>query len=106
MSKDFTATITNTERAKDFEKVFGTATVYIESFIPTLAELPGLGSRNVYKLDMKLITPEQRSRLIDNLSYRFMLEYDEVVRLLAEHGVPILAEDCIIEVAHPQKWID
>ena len=106
MSKDFTVTITNPERAADFERVFGSTTVYVESPIPQLATVPGLGEQRVYKLDLKLLSREQRLRLENYLSGKFVLTEVEVRDLLNERGMPILAQDCIVTVANPQKWID
>jgi hypothetical protein len=106
MSKDFTVTVINPERVASFEAVFGSATVYVKSPIPEYADLPGLGQRRVYKLDMALLTPEQRDRLVAYLSDQFRLGPVEANRLLDERGMPILASDCVVSIANPQKWVD
>lgn len=106
MSKDFQVTITNEERARTFAAIFDTATVYVESPIPCMAEVPGLGEQRVYKLDMGLLTDNQRLRLENYLSGKFVLTEVEVRDYLAEFGVPILASDCVVTVHNPQKWVD
>ena len=95
MSKDILCTIYG-ERARLFEEVFGTSTVYIEDAIGEIATLPGLGERHIYKLDMALVTPDQRAKLISILAPRFQLSEAEMPELLDAHGVPILAEDCVL----------
>ncbi len=93
MSKDVTVTV-HGDRAEMFQEVFGTTTVCVENAVGEIANLPGLGVRHVYKLDLAEITAEQREKLIINLAGRFGMSKSEVRALLVTHGVPILAEDC------------
>ncbi len=93
MSKDVTVTV-HGERGEMFKQVFGTNTVFIENPVGELANLPGLGLRHVYKLDLAEITAEQRTKLVSHIAGRFHLPEAEVSRLLDTDGVPILAEDC------------
>jgi hypothetical protein len=103
MALDFTVTVQG-PRAADFEAVFGTATVHVRSPIPQLAELPGRGMQYVYLLDLALVTPEQRARLIAHIAARFELPADEVAAELDDHGVPILVSDATCHVSNPHRW--
>lgn len=105
MSKDVTVTV-HGERGEMFQQVFGTNTVCVESAIGELANLPGLGERHVYKLDLKEITPEQRAKLVSNLAGRFNLPESEVAALMEVHGVPILTDDCtLIVTGDTGRWL-
>jgi hypothetical protein len=104
MGKDFTATITNPERAAEWEAILGTTTIHIKSPIPTPASLPGHPETLIYELDLNLITSEQRQRLIQYLASKFAIPPYIVEYELPIHGVPILADDCTVSVANPQKW--
>ena len=83
MGQDFTVTITDPQRA---------------------AELPGRPAAPVYMLDLSLITDEQRHALIRYIADKFQIPIGEVAVTLDMHGVPILAEHCLVTVEHPQKW--
>lgn len=76
-----------------WQRVFRSTMVELESPIPILADLPGLGVRGVYKLKTSALAPDQRARLLDFLCERFNLPLDEACTLLQEHGCPILADD-------------
>jgi hypothetical protein len=104
VGKDFTVTITDPERAKFFEEVFGRTTVNVKSPIPELAALPGHPRARVFKLDLDLITPEERERLILHLAGRFNVPVEEVRTDLDQEGVPILDKHCYVAVANPMKW--
>jgi len=107
MSKDFKAVIrADCERAAEWLKVFGTLEVCLESPLPVLANLPGFDeSQMVYMLDLKQITPEERTRMVESICRRFPpLLADEVEQMLDEQGVPILASDCWVVVENPQRW--
>ena len=51
-----------------------------------------------------MITPEQRERLAAHLNEKFGIPIGEVDAMLDEHGVPILADDCVLGVANPLQW--
>ena len=86
------------ERAETFKLVFGSNTVVIQSPLPVLCNLPGLGERLCYLLDMAAITPEQRLVLIGYIAAKFNLPVVEVSRDLDEKAMPILAEDCVVGI--------
>lgn len=86
------------ERAEVFRAVFGSATVPIMSPFVERGNLPGLGERDVYKLNLKKLTPEQRVRLVAYVAGRFDLPLAEVERDLEATGMPILAEGCVVSV--------
>ena len=101
MGKDFTVTVCEPERRAMFEAVFGTATVHVESPFPTKANLPGRPDSLIYELDLESITPEQREKLVAFLAEKFGISAEEVDALLEAHGVPILADDCVVGVTNP-----
>lgn len=105
MSKDCTVTVCNPERRAEFEAVFGTATVYVKSPFPTRANLPGHPDSLIFELDLESITPEQRERLVAFLAEKFGIAAGEVDGLLEVHGVPILADDCVVGMANPLRWV-
>ena len=105
MGKDFTVTVCEPERRAEFEAIFGTATVHVKSPFPVRANLPGRPDCLIYELDLELITREQRARLVAFLAEKFGISVEEVDALLEVHGVPILAEDCVVGVANPQRWV-
>jgi len=107
MSKNFTVTVHNPERAAVFEALFGGTTVCVKSPIPLLMTLPEVGEKRAYLLDLDTLTPEQRDKLIFYLMRKFapLLE-DEAKEGLQEHGLPILTEDCVLTVHNPAMWVD
>lgn len=106
MGKDFIATLTDPERAKAFVEIFGSASVYIESPIGQLADLPGKPEARIFKLDLSLITPEQKQKLAEHIAQRWELPLEEVAADIDKQGVPILDEQCYVTVLNPQKWFD
>jgi len=102
MSKDFTATIkSESPRAEAWERVFGSYEIALRSPLPELASAPGVEAGLFYQLDSEELTEAQRSRLIHYIANRFHINPEEV----AEVGCPILAEDVMITIFHPQRWI-
>lgn len=104
MGQDFTVTITDPKQAAEFERIFGTTTVHVKSPFPELSELTGKPAVPAYMLDLSLITDEQRHALIRHIADKFCIPLGEVAVTLDMHGVPILAEDCMVTVEHPQRW--
>ncbi len=104
MASDFMVTV-HGERAKDWEAVFGTTTLPVRAPHPYPASVPGKGFTMVYDLDLDLVTPEQRERLVGHLATRFGLTEREVERDIERQGVPLLAEDCSVAVQNPQRWM-
>lgn len=105
MGQDFTATITNPERRAEWEDILGTATVHVKAPFPTKADLPSHPDALVYELDLDFLTEEQREKLVIHLAVKFGLPSEYVGKNLDVHGVPILAKDCVISVANPQRWL-
>lgn len=104
MGKDFTVTVTNSERAAMWLDVLGTATVHVKSPVATRANLPGKPNSLIYELDLEMITPEQREKLVAYIAQKFGIPSDDVAASLDDHGVPMLADDCIVTVVNPQRW--
>ena len=105
MPKDFTVTVTNPERAAQWREMIGSDTVCVQSPIPEPADLPGHPHALIYLVDLHELNPGQIARLVESLSRRFGLSPEEANRELQERGIPILADDCIVTVAHPQRWL-
>lgn len=105
MAKDFTVTVTDPARAAEWEAVLGTARLHVRSPIPSRANLPGKPGAEIYLLDLELLTPEQRQRLVAHLAERFGLPVEFVEKNLDVQGVPILAEHCVVAISNPQKWL-
>lgn len=105
MSKDFTATIREgSAREQDWLDVFGANEVTLKSPLPHLASAPGVPKALFFDLDLAALTDEQRGRLIAHLAQRFQVPEQEVAQDLDQEGCPILDEDVVVTVYHPQKW--
>ncbi|HWE83273.1 MAG TPA: hypothetical protein VG265_16600 [Gaiellaceae bacterium] len=83
------------ERVADFIRVYGSTTVPVRErwALPHRAELPGVGTQDVYLLDASRITADQRRRLIALGVERFGMSEQEAEYELDTHGLPILAAD-------------
>lgn len=108
MAQDFRVTLdTTSRRAAAFQRVFGRLEVCVQSPIPLLAILPGFDApQAVFLLDLSLITPDERGRLVEWLAERFGLPAEEINSRLEMEGLPILASECSLIIDHPQRWID
>lgn len=87
-----TARTDDPERKRFWLETVGSEYVPILSIIPTWGDLPGLGRRLVYLLDVKALGEEQQERLLVALGNRFGLTMDEMRAEAAAHGIPILAD--------------
>ena len=107
MAKDFVLTLDEgSERAGSFLKTFGSLGVFVKSFVPELARLPGFDEpQTVYKLDVALLTAEQHERLITDISDRFGIARADVESKIEEHGVPLLASECTLRIENPGRWL-
>jgi hypothetical protein len=105
MPKDFIAHIKNPERAAEWQAVFGSEQVYVTSPFPEMGDLPGLGRVQIYKLDLALLTPDQRRRLVEHIAGKFGLDPELVDRDLNQVGCPVLARDVTLVVHHAQRWL-
>jgi hypothetical protein len=107
MSKDFTVTVTNPDRAADWQSILGRATVSVLSPLPSRGNLPGHPDALFYMLDLDALTSEEIDRLTAFIAQRFHIADAEVAHDLRRNGVPILADDCIVSVhLNPQRWFD
>ena len=86
-------------RAREWDRVFATRTVPLESPYPVTNDSPA-GVRVFYRVAVAQLTPAQRERLIEHLA----VKYNEAPSLVAatlddpEHGLPILAEDVNVSI--------
>lgn len=90
--------VTDPARRAAFEKIFGSAVVPVKSPATSMAEVEGLGQQPVYQLDLEAIGPDARARLAEHLAAKFGAGPDLVEKILAEQGLAILAEGCIVAI--------
>jgi len=108
MGADFKVIVhEGTERAENFMKVFGRREVNVKSFVPHWANVPGFDEpQRVYMLDLAMLTPDERARMVTHLAGMFGLTEARASDAIASIGVPILASDCTLVIENPHKWLD
>jgi hypothetical protein len=89
--------IINDERKENFEKLFGTNRVPIESPVPVRANTPQ-GEKIFYQLNMRFLTPERKERVVEDLSKKFHLTKEFVLENLPKIGVPIEDKGVDLEI--------
>lgn len=105
MSKDFIVSINReTERGKEFVKVFGSDMVYVKSPIPKNILTPDKKEVLAYLLDLNLLNKKQKKRLIKHLNKKFNQSIKSVKEDLNTIGVPILKKDTVFIIKNPSKW--
>jgi len=94
-----TATLIETSpRAAGWQRIFGRLNnVPLTSSRLHLVRHQTEGLMYVYELDISALTPEERERLIDLLAEEFNLPRSEVASDVDEQGVPIRAEDVLLD---------
>jgi len=83
-------------RFEEWMEVFGGNRVPVRNAVPKKTNLPGLGKKEVYLLDVEALSAEQRSRLTEHLARKFNLPVDLVGNQIEQYGVPLLAEDVYV----------
>lgn len=97
----FTAIInSNSPRAEEWQKVFGTDEIEVRGLLPVKANVLGK-VREVYFLVLSALNDEQYERLMFHISEKFRVPLEQVARELPEAGVPVLPEDLIISCDTP-----
>ncbi|GIK42461.1 MAG: hypothetical protein BroJett011_62940 [Chloroflexota bacterium] len=91
-----TATVTNPERAAEWQNLFGSNVVPITSIIPLVGKFPGGVEALYYPLDLKAIGPERKEKLIASIARQFNLAPEEVRAEIDRIGVPVLAADVMV----------
>jgi len=104
MSRDFWITVTDPERAAEFEQVFGSATVPVEAPVPARADVAG-EEHLAYALDLEALDAETIARLVEHLAAKFGVDPDLVEEALHAQGLAILAEGCVVTVHNPHRWL-
>ena len=84
--------IVNDGRAEAFTHIFGRPRVPVEGPNPEYARLPRGGQEHVYKIDLQVLTPEERRALAQHLSQLWDMPLERVEEEIAARGVPIRAE--------------
>jgi hypothetical protein len=79
-------------RYADWRRILGSDDVPLESPHEGMAQLGG-ELDTVYALDLKKLTPEQFSRLVDWIALQFQERPDHVRKDLTKEGFPIRAAD-------------
>jgi hypothetical protein len=102
--RDFKITITDSERAAEWQAIMGTNFAYVKSLIPMVSDLPGHSNAMIYLLDIDQLTVEQRQRLVSHLCEKFGLLEEDVEAEIIKVGIPILAENCIVSMEKPVRW--
>lgn len=106
MGKDFRVVIEEPARQAEFMSIFGRKEVCIESPLAEWAKLAGFDDPvEVYYLDFDEITAEEKQALVKHIAGKYDTAPAEVIRLLAIHGLPILASDCFVVISNPQRWL-
>ncbi len=102
---DYIATITNPQRAKELRDIFGTATLPVMRPTPERMDLPDRPGALVYLLDIAALTPEQVQRLTLHIVDKYHLPACYIPEEF-ERGIPILATDCVVACADPDRRIE
>lgn len=102
---DFYVRITDPERSREFEGIFGTAEVPVKSLQPVIGNAPGMKNKPFYILDIWCLSYTEYAKLAHHLAEKFSLPIEETYKELNKNGCPILAEHCSIVVRNPQRWL-
>lgn len=106
MPEDFTVTIIDPKRALEWLQILHTKTFNVTSWLPEWSNLPGLDEPQLcYLLDLDLLEPNQRRRLVRTLATRFEQPVEVVEAQLDQHGVAIPARICQVNIKNPHKWL-
>lgn len=91
------AIIETSPRAADWQRIFGRLdNIPLTSSRLNLVRHQTEGLMYVYGLDLSALTPDERERLIDFLAEKFNLPRAEVAGDIDEQGVPVRAEDALV----------
>ena len=104
MSKDFIVRITDPERAEVFRDILSSDEVFVLSPVAEIADLPGLGKRKVFKLDLMMYIDTEKDMLAAHIAAKFGVHKEVIKADLAVSGLPILEEDCTPIIKNPQRW--
>lgn len=105
MGKDFQLTV-HDDRAAEYQRIFGTDTVYVKSPMAEIVTLEGTGERqSVYMLDLSLYDDLTHDRLVSYIARKFNADEADVTKELGERGLPIQAKNATLTVLHPMKWL-
>lgn len=89
-------------RAEPFTKIFGSNRVPIEGPTAENARLPRVGRQTVYKIDLEMLTQEERKGLAEYLSQVWDMPIERVAEEIAARGVPIRAEGTTLVDLDPE----
>jgi hypothetical protein len=104
VGKDFQITVTDANRKREFQEIFGSDTVCVLAPIPEQASGP-MGRCLIYQLDLGALTAEQRAHLVRHICARFNTTPEEAELELKHRGMPILAEHTMLTVLNPGRWL-
>jgi hypothetical protein len=89
-------TVTDPVREEEFQQIFGSTTVCIESPSPVEILFEGRDAL-VYFLDLNVLNFQQTDKLIAHISFKFNVPVGVVASQIIERGVPIMAQRTIVE---------
>ena len=84
-------------RYADWLRVFHGAQLPIVTPTPMCAQLP-IGEHDVYLVVLELLEEDVRDRLVQHLAEKFNEPVDVARQVLAQEGLPILAEDLTVSI--------
>lgn len=94
--------IVNDARGEAFTRIFGSNRVPVEGPTPEYARLPRGSSQHVYKIDLKVLTQEERKGLAEYLSQVWDMPIERVQEEIAARGVPIRTESTTLVDLDPE----
>ncbi len=86
----------NSARARDWIRVFGSLEVRLLGPATMQAFDPFGRLRAFYQVDLDALTPEQLERVVEHVALRFGIHREEIAETIADHGLPIAAEDVTV----------
>lgn len=93
------------ERGAEWERITGTRTFPTLDWNPVRADLPGLGVRDVHRLNLGLMPPDMVEKIVAHLAAKFGMTPEETRDEVMTKGIPVLAEGCSVVLNDPQRWL-
>ncbi len=101
MAEKYTATVLG-ERGKEFEAVFGSATVPIKRIEPTQVETE-LDRCAAFEIDLTGLTDAQHFRLVEHIARKYCMTMADAQAWVNSAGVGVPAAECVVSI-HNTAW--
>lgn len=88
--------VSSSPRYAAWKEIFGCDAVPLKTPGSTRADLGEEKNVEIYQLDFRAVTPEQKARLISWLSSKFVDPREEIEREIDREGFPIRAADVTV----------